>query len=138
MFLLFLKFSNWVSYSSIKLFSLFIRSCNNFIFLIFSSSFKAVLGNFSSLYVVSPESNFDFSSFNPSTDSPRICLFSGRDSSFVGFVGRIYYFKATYNNQLVLDLVPVRKGNVGMMYDKVTGAVYKNTSTGTFIVGPDI
>ena len=84
------------------------------------------------------ESNFDFASFNPSTDSPRICLFSGRGSSYVGFVGRIYYFKATYNNQLVLDLVPVRKGNVGMMYDKVTGAVYKNTSTGTFIVGPDI
>lgn len=84
------------------------------------------------------ESDFNYTSFSPSSDSPKICLFSGINSDCIGLVGRIYYFKATYNNQLVLDLVPVRKGNVGMMYDKVTGAVYKNTSTGTFIVGPDI
>ena len=83
------------------------------------------------------ESNFDFASFNPSTDSPRICLFKGIDSNYQGLVGRIYSFKATYNNQVVLDLVPVRKGNVGMMYDKITGYVYKNNSTGTFTIGPD-
>ena len=84
------------------------------------------------------EYNFDFTSFNASSDSSRICLFKGINSDYVGLVGRIYSFKATYNGQVVLDLIPVRKGTEGRMYDKVTGAVYKNTSTGTFVVGPDV
>ena len=36
------------------------------------------------------------------------------------------------------DLIPVRVGNVGYMYDKVTGQLFGNSGTGSFILGPDV
>ena len=36
-----------------------------------------------------------------------------------------------------LDLIPVRKDGVGMMYDRVSGELFGNAGTGEFIVGPD-
>jgi hypothetical protein len=36
-----------------------------------------------------------------------------------------------------LDLIPVRVGNVGYMYDKVSGKLFGNAGTGKFILGPD-
>lgn len=38
---------------------------------------------------------------------------------------------------LVRDYIPVRKGNVGYMYDQVSGQLFGNAGTGAFIVGPD-
>ncbi|MCQ2299966.1 MAG: hypothetical protein MJZ81_07585 [Bacteroidales bacterium] len=35
------------------------------------------------------------------------------------------------------DLIPVRKGSVGYMYDRVSGKLFGNAGTGSFIVGPD-
>lgn len=37
----------------------------------------------------------------------------------------------------VRDLIPVRKGNTGYMYDKVSGRLFGNQGTGQFIIGPD-
>lgn len=51
--------------------------------------------------------------------------------------GRMYYCKIYENNLLVLDLIPVRVGNVGYMYDKVSGKLFGNAGTGNFILGPD-
>ena len=39
---------------------------------------------------------------------------------------------------LVRDFIPVRKGNVGYMYDCVSGALFGNQGTGEFIVGADV
>lgn len=36
------------------------------------------------------------------------------------------------------DAVPVRVGQVGYMYDKVSGQLFGNAGTGDFIIGPDI
>jgi hypothetical protein len=36
-----------------------------------------------------------------------------------------------------MDLIPVRIGNVGYMYDKVSGQLFENQGTGNFILGPD-
>ena len=47
------------------------------------------------------------------------------------------YLKIYENNVLVQDLVPVRKGNVGYMYDMVSGRIFENAGTGSFILGPD-
>lgn len=52
--------------------------------------------------------------------------------------GRMYYCKIYENNLLVLDLIPVRVGNVGYMYDRVSGQLFGNKGTGNFILGPDI
>lgn len=51
---------------------------------------------------------------------------------------KIYSFKAYDNGSLVLDLVPVRKGDVGYMYDRVSGQLFGNQGTGGFILGNDI
>lgn len=39
---------------------------------------------------------------------------------------------------LTFDAIPVRVGNVGYMYDKVSGKLFGNAGTGDFILGPDI
>lgn len=45
----------------------------------------------------------------------------------------------TRNNTLVRDFIPVRVGQVGYMYDRVSGQLFENAnSTGAFILGPDI
>lgn len=36
-----------------------------------------------------------------------------------------------------MDLIPVRVGSVGYMYDRVSGNLFGNDGTGDFIVGPD-
>ena len=50
----------------------------------------------------------------------------------------VYSFKLTDNGVLVRDLVPVRVGSVGYMYDRVSGKLFGNEGTGAFTVGPDI
>jgi hypothetical protein len=35
------------------------------------------------------------------------------------------------------DFVPVRVGQVGYLYDRVSGTLYGNAGTGNFTVGPD-
>lgn len=37
-----------------------------------------------------------------------------------------------------LDLIPVRVGTVGYMYDKISGQLIGNAGTGSFILGPDV
>lgn len=47
-------------------------------------------------------------------------------------------FKITVGNSVVHDFIPVRKGTVGYMYDKISGTLYGNNGSGSFILGPDI
>lgn len=51
--------------------------------------------------------------------------------------GRINYCKIWNSNVLVRDLIPVRVGTTGYMYDKVSGQLFSNQGTGAFILGPD-
>ena len=41
------------------------------------------------------------------------------------------------NSSLVADFIPIRKGNIGYMSDRVSGHLYRNAGTGAFIIGPD-
>lgn len=52
--------------------------------------------------------------------------------------GRVGYTKIYDNNVLVRDFIPVRVGQTGYMYDKVSGQLFGNSGTGSFILGPDI
>jgi hypothetical protein len=54
-----------------------------------------------------------------------------------GFIGKIKYAQLYNNNSLIHDFIPVRKGNIGYMYDKVSGQLFGNSGTGSFILGPD-
>ena len=52
---------------------------------------------------------------------------------------RIWFFRITYNNTIVRDLIPVvDKQGVGCMYDKVSKQLFYNQGTGNFIVGPRV
>ena len=56
---------------------------------------------------------------------------------FAGKGAIIYKCSIKDNNTLARDFIPVRKGNVGYMYDKVSGKLFGNSGTGNFILGPD-
>ena len=47
-----------------------------------------------------------------------------------------FYIKDS-NSNMLLDFIPVRKNNIGYMYDKVSGKLFGNSGTGNFILGPD-
>ena len=50
---------------------------------------------------------------------------------------RIYSFQQYDGSQLQIDLIPVRIGTTGYLYDKVSGQLFGNAGTGEFILGPD-
>jgi hypothetical protein len=38
---------------------------------------------------------------------------------------------------ILFDFIPVRKGTVGYMYDRVSGKLFGNAGSGDFVLGPD-
>lgn len=51
---------------------------------------------------------------------------------------RFYYFKMSRNGVLVRDFIPVRVGQVGYMYDKVSRQLFGNAGSGNFTLGNDV
>ena len=51
---------------------------------------------------------------------------------------RIWSYKHYRNGTLVRDYIPVRKGTVGYLYDRVSGKLFGNAGTGDFVLGPDV
>lgn len=51
---------------------------------------------------------------------------------------RIYSFRMNKGGEAVLNLIPVRIGDEGFMYDRVSGKLFGNSGDGRFIIGPDI
>lgn len=50
---------------------------------------------------------------------------------------KMYGFKIIANGDAVRDFIPVRKEQVGYLYDKVSGQLFGNAGIGDFILGPD-
>ena len=50
---------------------------------------------------------------------------------------RLYLFSVESNGEAILDLIPVRVGTVGYMFDRVSGQLFGNAGTGAFIIGHD-
>ena len=72
----------------------------------------------------------DYSWNTPQVSASTVILFPNVNTG-----NRIYYFRI--DNQI--SLKPVRKGNVGYMYDEMTGMLYGNCAgKGGFIIGPDV
>lgn len=56
----------------------------------------------------------------------------------IGTTKQIRKFKMFDGNMnVVSNFIPVRVGNVGYMYDKVSGQLFGNAGAGSFILGPD-
>lgn len=73
-------------------------------------------------------------------DGARLYLFATPNtaSNGRGTAGKYFLFKVLRNDVLCLDLVPVRVGQVGYMYDRISGLLFGNAGTGNFILGNDI
>lgn len=50
---------------------------------------------------------------------------------------KLVHLSISKNDTLIFDGIPVRVGNIGYMYDKVSGQLFGNAGTGEFILGPD-
>lgn len=50
---------------------------------------------------------------------------------------KCFSFQISQDSMLVLDLIPVRIGTTGYMYDKVSGELFGNAGTGNFTLGSD-
>ena len=66
----------------------------------------------------------------------RLILFCYLDTGFI--YSKIYSFRLDKGGIPQLDLIPVRVGDEGFMYDRVSGKLFGNAGTGRFILGPDI
>ena len=65
-------------------------------------------------------------------------IFTGGEGSVANRMrGRFFNFQQQRGSVMVHDLIPVRVGTVGYMYDRVSGLLFGNDGTGDFIVGPD-
>ena len=51
---------------------------------------------------------------------------------------KIKYFKIYDGGELVRDFIPVKKNNMGYMYDKVSGQLFGNAGTGSFTLGSEL
>lgn len=50
---------------------------------------------------------------------------------------RLYWYKIVEDGILKLDIIPVRVGSVGYLYDRVSGELISNSDTVTPVIGPD-
>lgn len=73
----------------------------------------------------------------------HLLLFHVSNYNNTKFKGNIYYFKIQKSGKLIINLIPVRFTNElgqteGAMFDKVTGKLFRNQGTGSFVIGPDV
>lgn len=76
-------------------------------------------------------------SFTP-INNIRLFGSSGVSASYSKWPGKIYFVKISQGNDIIMDLIPVRVGQVGYMYDKISRELFRNSGTGNFILGPDV
>lgn len=72
-------------------------------------------------------------------NSEKSFLFFKQDSNERTYYAemRLYAAHIIENGHKVIDLIPVRVGTTGYMYDKVSGQLFGNAGTGQFILGQD-
>ena len=72
-------------------------------------------------------------------DTRTIQVFSGADSDVAPSKMKLYSFKIYEGDELVLDLIPVKRNsdNVVCAYDTVSETYFTNEGTGVFTAGPE-
>ena len=58
--------------------------------------------------------------------------------TYCNAVGTYYAFTISSGGVVTHDLIPVRLGNTGYMYDRITNKRFGNAGTGDFVLGPDV
>ena len=78
--------------------------------------------------------SLDVSNITFGSTTANLKLFYGYNTNTSG---RVAYYKQVKNGVKVIELIPVRIGQVGYLYDKVSGTLYGNNGSGNFILGSD-
>lgn len=81
--------------------------------------------------------NLSTLSFTPAYNI-RLFGSAGTTGNYTKWSGKIYWAKISQGSNVVMDLIPVRIGQVGYLYDKISGQLYGNKGTGVFILGADV
>lgn len=77
--------------------------------------------------------------FNIPTNSVNSNIYIFKANDYAGANGFKCYRCKLYNgSELIRDFIPVRKDNVGYMYDNVSGRLFGNVGTGSFTYGNDV
>lgn len=73
------------------------------------------------------------------TTPNNVILFGMRNNGTLANLlnGAISSCKFSKNGVLLRDFIPVRVGQIGYMYDKVSKQLFGNAGTGDFVLGPD-
>lgn len=73
------------------------------------------------------------------TTNGSLILFGTRQGSSLNLTASGFkYCKIWQSSTLVRDYIPVRVGQVGYLYDRVTRRLFGNAGTGAFTLGPDV
>ena len=81
---------------------------------------------------------FSKSDFTPDTSLVLFARVGSDKNTDARGCKRIFSFRVFDNSLLILDLLPVRIGNEGFMLDTISGELFANQGTGSFLLGPDI
>ena len=84
------------------------------------------------------DSTIQWSPSNTFTTNGTLIAFGRNVTTYGLFIGKVYYCKIYAGSILVRDFIPVRKGTVGYLYDRVTRKLFGNAGTGDFVLGPDV
>jgi hypothetical protein len=71
------------------------------------------------------------------TPDENMCLL-GSGHYYKCLAAKIRGYQHYVAGVLIRDFIPVRKGNIGYMYDRVSGQLFGNQGTGEFVLGPDL
>jgi hypothetical protein len=73
------------------------------------------------------------------TDERTLAVFATKYRETVSYKSKmkLYSLKFYKEGVAIFDLVPVRVGQVGCLYDKVSGELFENETSTPFILGPD-
>lgn len=104
------------------------------------TTFDYDMGHFTGTREVTPMT-VNFTDTAPAFDSSPYSIYmwmlnNGGSRTNVAHA-KIYGFKVWESGILIRDFIPVRKGNVGYMYDRVSGQLFRNAGTGAFLYGND-
>lgn len=108
----------------------------------FSYSFGAVLdivyNDNKNCYINGALSHTFTGTFTPASENIMVLGINQSGYNSSGRVYSIQIYSDGVGSTLLFDGIPVRKGTVGYLYDRVSGKLFGNAGTGDFVLGQDV
>ena len=82
-------------------------------------------------------STFSLTTAGDITGTPAICLLCQIQNNRGFMKAKLYSAKYWQSGSLAFDGTPVRVGQTGYLFDRVSGQLFGNAGTGSFVLGPD-